>query len=168
MISDVYTPREANTIKQHLLIPIDYPFVKVGDIRDDTKVSMIRSRTLASNEVQLLIALSSSTPSKGSITFARNSNMEVDFFFDPQWIVRAPEKTCHRWNYRIVFKVYAKPIHKVKTMGVVFTVLADLMECRLFNCLVMAVLYSLFQLVFRLFHRSGWVHRDISAGNVFL
>lgn len=67
--------------------------------------------------------------------------MEVDFFFDPQRIVRAPEKTCYHWHYRIVFKEYVKPIHKVKTMGVVFTVLADLMGCQLFDCLAMAILY---------------------------
>jgi hypothetical protein len=65
---------------------------------------------------------------------------------DTMRYVRAPDKTCHRMHYRIVFKEYATPLHKVKKMGEVFAVLADLMECQSFDSFAMAKTHSFFQL----------------------
>ncbi|KAN0129256.1 hypothetical protein V8E53_012955 [Lactarius tabidus] len=126
IISDVgrLYPEQADIVRQHLFTPVDYAFVEVNGVRDNTKASMMHNKTLVSSKVVQLP--------------------------DTMRYVRAPDKTRHRMHYRIVFKEYATPIHKVKKMGEVFAVLADLME------------------LFRLFHGSGWVHRDISAGNVYL
>jgi hypothetical protein len=109
IISDVgrLYPEQVDIVRRHLFIPVDHTFVKANGVRDDTKASMMRNKTLVSQVVRLPIVAVSSTRH-----------------------VHAPEETCHRVHYRIVFKEYATPLHKVKKMGEVFAVLADLMECQ--------------------------------------
>jgi hypothetical protein len=109
IISDVRClyPQQVDIIRQHLFTPIDHAFVEANGVRNDTKASMMRDRTLVSELVRLPVVAVSSTRH-----------------------VHAPEETCHRVHYRIVFKEYATPLHKVKKMGEVFAVLADLMECQ--------------------------------------
>jgi hypothetical protein len=93
---------------------------------------MMRKSTLVSPKVVQLptVVLSSPDPSMGSRTSLKPSDKERDPIHDTTRHVRALEKTCRRMHYRIVFKEYATPIHKVKKMGEVFAVLADLMECQ--------------------------------------
>jgi hypothetical protein len=106
IISDVgrLYPEQVDIVRQHLFTPADHAFVEVNGVRDDTKTSMMRNKTLVSSKVVQLL--------------------------DTMRHVRAPEETCHRMHYRIVFREYATPLHKVKKMGEVFAVLADLMECQ--------------------------------------
>ena len=81
----------------------------------------------------------------------------------------ASERTRHRVHYRIVFKECAKPLYKARDLGEVFAVLADIMNVsRLTVLRWQKILLILPIAVFRLFHGSGWVHQDISAGNVYL
>jgi hypothetical protein len=109
IISDVRRlyPQRVDIVRRHLFTPVDHTFVEANGVRDDTKASMMRNKSLVSEIVRLPVITVSSTRH-----------------------VHAPEETCHRVHYRIVFKEYATPLHKVKKMGEVFAVLADLMGCQ--------------------------------------
>ena len=73
----------------------------------------------------------------------------------------------HRYHYRIVYKEYATPLYEVNRLSLVMMTLEDLVKGR--SCLPLQSSDSAqFFLVLNIFHRAGWVHRDISAGNVFL
>ena len=51
-------------------------------------------------------------------------------------------------------------------MADVFTVLADLMKGQSWSFDHLAIIL-LIAAVFRLLHGSGWIHRDISVGNLY-
>ncbi|KAI6016909.1 hypothetical protein BKA83DRAFT_4329447 [Pisolithus microcarpus] len=57
-------------------------------------------------------------------------------------------KIHHRIHYRLVFKEVCEPIHDLKRLDIVFKTLMDVHEA------------------LELLHGVGWVHRDISTGNV--
>ncbi|KAI6016905.1 hypothetical protein BKA83DRAFT_4329397 [Pisolithus microcarpus] len=57
-------------------------------------------------------------------------------------------KIHHRTHYRLVFKEVCEPIHDLKRLDTVFKILMDVHKA------------------LQLLHSIGWVHRDISTGNV--
>ena len=121
-------------------------FVELNGSRADTKVGMMRKRILVSSKQVSLPIITPSREPAISTSFPKPSVKERDPIYDTDRHVRTPEKTRHRWHYSIVFKEYAKPIHKMEKVGGVFTVLEDMMEGQSFDCLVMAKLYSFIQL----------------------
>jgi hypothetical protein len=123
-------PKQVDIVRQHLFTPVGHTFVEANGVRDDTKASMMRNKSLVSEIVRLpVIAVYSHNPSSGSASFPIPSDKERDPIYDTMRHVLDPEETRHRVHYRIVFKECATPLHKVKKMGEVFAVLADLMEC---------------------------------------
>jgi hypothetical protein len=141
-VRDQYSEEDVRTMKQHLLTPIDSTIVKVNDVEDDTETIMMRSHTLESEVVRLPICVPSHNPAMNSKSFPSPSDMEVVTDHDIKFNVRDATKTRHRRHHRIVFKEFAEPIHKVKTMSDVFTVLADLIKGQSFERLEMANIFS--------------------------
>jgi hypothetical protein len=123
----LYSEKDADTIKQYLLTPVDSAIVKVNGIEDDTGTSMLRRHALesSSNETQPPIRLPSHDSATCGNACTRCSDMELDAVDDIEY---ALEKNCRRSHYRVVFKEYATPISRVRMMGDVFIVLADLMK----------------------------------------
>ena len=97
---------------------------------------------LKSEVVELPIVVPSHSPAMNSKTFPSPSDLEVVTDNDIKFTVREPKKTRHRRHYRVVFKEFAEPIYKVKTMKDVFTVLSDLIEGQSFECPEMANIFS--------------------------
>ncbi|KAF7790435.1 hypothetical protein EIP86_001390 [Pleurotus ostreatoroseus] len=66
--------------------------------------------------------------------------------------VAPPGSRSRRWwaHYRIVFKEVGKPLSQAQTIPVIFKTLAQ-------------IAYALYHL-----HQGGWVHRDISPGNILI
>jgi hypothetical protein len=141
-VRDQYSEQDVHTMKRHILTPIDSTIVKVNDVEDDTETIMMRSHTLKSEVVRLPILVPSHNPAMNSKTFPSPSDMEVVTEHDIKFTVRDANKTRHRWHQRIVFKEFAEPIYEVKTMGDVFTVLADLIKGQSFERLEMANIFS--------------------------
>jgi serine/threonine protein kinase len=167
-VRDLYSEEDADTIKQHLLTPVDSTIVKVNGIEDDTGTSMLRRHALepSSNDAQPPIRLPSHDAATCGNACTRCSDMELDAVDDIEY---ALEKNCRRSHYRVVFKECATPISQVRMMGDVFIVLADLIKGQSFNYILLASTFLILLLpVFRLLHGSGWVHRDISTGNMYL
>ncbi|KAK2459545.1 hypothetical protein APHAL10511_008424 [Amanita phalloides] len=68
-------------------------------------------------------------------------------------VTRAPpdhKNITHRYHYRIVYEELAVPLYDLKQVSLIFHLFYELVQ------------------VLDIFHRAGWVHRDLSAGNVFL
>jgi hypothetical protein len=123
----LYSEKDADTIKQHLLTPIDNAIVKVNGIEDDTLTSTLRRHTLesSSNDAQPPIRLPPRDAARCGNARTRSSDMELDTVDDINYALN-PEK--NRSHYRLVFKEYATPISRVMMMRDVFIVLADLMK----------------------------------------
>jgi hypothetical protein len=142
-VRHLYSEKDADTIKQHFLTPIDNMIVKVNGIEDDTGTSMMRWHTLeSSKDAQLPIRLPSHDFGRSSNASTRASAMELDAVDEIKYNALGPEKTHHRLHYRVVFKEYATPIYQVKMMSDVFTVLADLIKGQSFNHILMASTFS--------------------------
>ena len=135
-VGRLYSEKEADTVKQYLLTPVDHAIIKVNGIEDDTGTSMLRRNKFesSSNDDQQPIRLPFHDAARCGNTCTRPPHMELD-----------PEKNC-RLHYRVVFKEYATPISRVCTMRDVFIVLADLMKGQsLVDHLVMeSIFFSLF------------------------
>ncbi|KAL5496159.1 hypothetical protein ACEPAH_3076 [Sanghuangporus vaninii] len=63
--------------------------------------------------------------------------------------IMQPKEYPHRMHYRIVFAETAKPVYTTETLSDAFLVLREVAEC------------------LEWIHGSGWVHRDISSGNLY-
>ena len=134
---------EGDMVRRHLLTPVDHAFVEVNGVRDGTKTSMMRNKTLVTDNVALppTVAVSTRNRNARPTSFPTASDRETNPIYNPIYNTirntraskRASEKTRHRVHYRIVFKECAEPIHEVKNMGEFFAVLADLMECQSFD-----------------------------------
>lgn len=138
-VRDQYSEVEADTVKKHLLTPVDSAFVEVDNVEDDTEIAMMRSHALEPSPViQLPISTPSRDPARNSVGFPDSSDMEVDHVHDVRLAVRKPEEIRHRRHYRVVFEECATCIHKVENMGDLFTVLADLIKGQFFHHLAIA------------------------------
>ncbi|KAI0916492.1 hypothetical protein AcV5_002972 [Taiwanofungus camphoratus] len=65
-------------------------------------------------------------------------------------IHRTPPTYHSRAHYRIVFKEICQPLHKITSLALVLKVLSHIVHA------------------LQLMHNSGWVHRDISVGNILV
>lgn len=64
----------------------------------------MRNRTLVSSKQVSLPIVTPSRERAISTSFPKLSDKERDPIYDTNRHVRTPEKNCHRWHYRIVFK----------------------------------------------------------------
>ncbi|KAI5116304.1 hypothetical protein M0805_004645 [Coniferiporia weirii] len=133
-------------VAKYLLTPIVADFVKVDDQNDHTtKVLMRGSAPSLENTFDLLLVKPILSAARSSTGYSQTSDRIT------YQVMRGSRKHLHhRVHYRIVFREIGVPLHQVSKLSDVFTVLGDVSE------------------VLEHIHRSGWVHRDISAGNVYL
>lgn len=69
-------------------------------------------------------------------------------------------------HYRIVFKEVCKPLYEEQDLGNIFFALEETCESAPFQFLLRSQANA--SVVLSRIHRTRWVHRDISAGNVLL
>ncbi|KAJ4472966.1 hypothetical protein J3R30DRAFT_3338776 [Lentinula aciculospora] len=164
-------------LEKRMLNPMAYWRVRVGGEEDDTgtvmlggydldnapKVNLIAPKTPSSVDTQS-VAMSTpadrdSTPLSSTTVEPHQSSASVQptEHSHPQRTIleRASERetqrhsTHHRYHYRIVFAQCATTIYDERSLENVFRALVE----------VVKALYVL--------HLAGWVHRDISGGNVY-
>ncbi|KAI5115423.1 hypothetical protein M0805_004010 [Coniferiporia weirii] len=131
---------------KYLLIPIAYDFVKVDDRADHTtKVLMRGAVPSLSQTFDFIIMKPVFKDARCSTEFSQASHRIA------YQVMRGPRELIHhRDHYRTVFREIGLPLHQVKKLSDVFSVLEDVSG------------------VLEYIHGCGWVHRNISDGNVCL
>ncbi|KAJ3793702.1 hypothetical protein GGU11DRAFT_748665 [Lentinula aff. detonsa] len=166
--------RYAEVLKSYMFTPIAYGKVRVGDLADDTTDVMLGGYNVVEDDMVLLItptpaANRNTTGSTGIRTPANRdslhshplSGVDADSPNPSSQTPRrtalsAPDKGCEnklkhhrRYHYRVVFKEYATTIYEERGLDNIFHAIAE----------VVKALWIL--------HKAGWVHRDISGGNIY-
>ncbi|KAL5485717.1 hypothetical protein ACEPAI_6758 [Sanghuangporus weigelae] len=142
-------------VASHLLTPFAYWVVPIDGQKDHTKDVMMRGSDLSfEKSFKLSVSKSADREISKSIAPMQSTDREVYDEQNAHLGTRAPpeeprSELRHRIHYRIVFEETATPVWAVTRLSDAFIVLRD--------C-VTALKYI---------HKSGYVHRDISAGNVF-
>ncbi|OCB90629.1 hypothetical protein A7U60_g2147 [Sanghuangporus baumii] len=148
-IGDKYGTEVKEEAALHLLTPIAHCLVHVNGEQDHTTSIMMRGYT-PSMRHRFKIRVKRTTEST-SRTHHKSTESSVSEF---RRELRAPFPHClhrreiyRRKHYRVVFKEVAEDLYDVSNLSDAFLVLRD---------------------VLRWIHGSGWVHRDISPGNLYL
>ncbi|KAJ3710136.1 hypothetical protein DFJ43DRAFT_1142763 [Lentinula guzmanii] len=154
-----------NAVADRLLTPLDHCRVKVsGTADDDTNLVILRGYDMNKARTVVLISPSQSNPpEKQSIGFSFSNDQDAEFITPASQDsgLQVPQRVVHnslqeteipndqRYHYRIVFEEYATTIYDERNLANILKAIAD-------------VLFAL-----RLIHFAGWVHRDISGGNLY-
>ncbi|KAJ3745103.1 hypothetical protein DFH05DRAFT_1459994 [Lentinula detonsa] len=154
-----------NAVADRLLTPLDHCRVKVSGIaNDDTNLVILRGYDMnEARTVALLSPSKSNPPKKQSIGFSFSEDQDAEFITHASHDsgLQVPQRVVHnslqetkipndqRYHYRIVFEEYATTIYDERNLANILKAIAD-------------VLFAL-----RLIHSAGWVHRDISGGNLY-
>ncbi|KAJ3742824.1 hypothetical protein DFH05DRAFT_1421802 [Lentinula detonsa] len=160
-------------LEKRMLKPIAYWRVPVGDEEDDTGAVMLHSYDLSNAQMVNLIspkALSAietqsvamsmptdqdaASQSDTAVGLDQHSHQETQRHHPRRTIlesVSAQEQASFhpRYHYRIVFEQCATTIYDERSLANVFRAIVE----------VVKALYVL--------HSAGWVHRDLSGGNVY-
>ncbi|KAJ3985041.1 hypothetical protein F5890DRAFT_1216334 [Lentinula detonsa] len=153
-------------LEKRMLRPMDYCRVRVGDEEDDTGAVMLRSFDLGKAQLVHLItprdppavetqSVAMSMPTDRDS--AKDSASQSGTHQTKRPLLRriiledAQQQASHhhRYHYRIVFEQCATTIYDERSLANVFRAIVE----------VVKALYVL--------HTAGWVHRDISGGNVY-
>ena len=152
-------------IEKHFLTTICHGDVWTGlDIRDDTANALMRGLDVISDHVSLFIL-----QVKPYIrTYESRSGSESS---QENRRVRAPRphlRHAHKTHYRIVFKEKGITIDRVKRLPDVMTVLGETVGGAFSSSLWCAPSMSsdVVTAALRLLRKLGWVHRDVSKGNI--
>ncbi|KAJ3710134.1 hypothetical protein DFJ43DRAFT_164754 [Lentinula guzmanii] len=157
--------KRRNTVAKHLLTPLDHCRVKVSGIADDdTNLVILRDYDMnKARTVALMSPSKSNPPKKQSIGFSFSGDQDAEFIthVSQDSGLQVPERVVHnslqetkipndqRYHYRIVFEEYATTIYDERNLANILKATADVL------------------LALRLIHSAGWVHRDISGGNLY-
>ncbi|KAL5479079.1 hypothetical protein ACEPAI_2367 [Sanghuangporus weigelae] len=136
----------------HLLTPVAHWLVPVNGEEDNTTTVMMRGFTPSMKQrfkirVKKARYANFEAHTEASTSSDARCRRELRAPF-PRCLHR--RKVYQRKHYRIVFKEVALDIYKVKKLMDVFTVLRDGAK------------------VLKWIHGCGWVHRDVSPGNLYL
>ncbi|KAL5520224.1 hypothetical protein ACEPAG_9437 [Sanghuangporus baumii] len=149
-IEDKYGVNARQDAASHLLTPIAHCFVRINGADDHTTDIIMRGFS-PSMKHRLKVRVKKAknyTDLVGSSDEDRQSiwrELKAPF---PRCLHR--RKIYRRKHYRIVFREVAQVLYKVRHLSDVFTVLIDGAK------------------VLKWIHGCGWVHRDISPGNLYL
>ncbi|KAJ4477423.1 hypothetical protein J3R30DRAFT_3734319 [Lentinula aciculospora] len=142
-------------VKRHLLTPVAFGKLCIDASVDDTIQLIMRGGSLPKNlpRLKLIVPQQSGTSRRSRISTIESA---VDVLSSTQARHIQPGETACIWDrasprfhYRIVFSEFASTMYDEKHLGNVLGALADVIEA------------------LRWIHKSNWVHRDISGGNVY-
>ncbi|KAI0922893.1 hypothetical protein AcV5_009760 [Taiwanofungus camphoratus] len=132
-------------IDAHFLTVLHHGDVYIDGNADDTRTLMTRSMEILSECSRYNVQISPEDILSGS-------NTGTGHYRTPQEYNQEMIEPMHhpKAHYRIVFKEVCKPLYKITSLALILKVLSH-------------ILHAL-----QLMHRSGWVHRDISTGNILV
>ncbi|KAJ3760773.1 hypothetical protein EV360DRAFT_39112 [Lentinula raphanica] len=138
--------RFAELLKKYMLTPIAYGKVRVDGLPDDTTDVMLAGYLPVEDEM---------VPLKPPVTVpSRNTRQSTGMSLpSDKDCISSPaveaDEHHRRYHYRVVFKEYATTLYEEKSCDNIFHAIADVVKA------------------LWIIHKAGWVHRDISGGNVY-
>ncbi|KAF5386314.1 hypothetical protein D9757_008612 [Collybiopsis confluens] len=147
-------PNDHRKLSNHMLTPRVFERMKINDM-DDTTPRMMNEQTPATSSIFKLTITTptpdssrSSHPSETSSQGNRSGTskgtaVQIQTKGSPTLTLRS------KYHYRIVFEEHGTDLYSEMSLHNVFKTLSDLVDA------------------LEIIHRSGWVHRDISCGNVY-
>ncbi|KAL5525385.1 hypothetical protein ACEPAF_9255 [Sanghuangporus sanghuang] len=152
-VEEKYGAEARQEVASHLLTPVAHCLVRVNDKEDHTGNVMMRGYTPTFKEkyrvnVENLGKCNNDDMNPSAeigIEDLRRGDLK-----DPLNWYNPMRRILHRKHYRIVFEEVAEPLRAVQNMADAFTVLGD-------N-----------RVALKFIHGAGWVHRDLSVGNLYL
>ncbi|PAV16415.1 hypothetical protein PNOK_0803500 [Pyrrhoderma noxium] len=154
ILKDIKDPKKRKFFKKHTLNPISAGRVKCNGKDDHTKDTILRGRspdTTESHKIPTSSCLSLSKSKGGNST---TPGVATEMKDDTQLLSRElernqPTKYHHRYHYRIAYKEVTVPYYKLRKTNAMIKVIIDAVKTLLY------------------LHEAGWVHRDISVGNLY-
>ncbi|KAJ3780436.1 hypothetical protein GGU11DRAFT_730966 [Lentinula aff. detonsa] len=155
-----------NTVAKHLLTPLEHCRVKVSGITDTTLVILRGYDMNKARTVVLISPSQSNPPEKQSIGFSFSNDQDAEFITPALQDsgLQVPQRVVHnslqetkipndqRYHYRIVFEEYATTIYDERNLANILKAIADSHG---------------WSIALDWIHSAGWVHRDISGGNLY-
>ncbi|KAJ3999942.1 hypothetical protein F5050DRAFT_751632 [Lentinula boryana] len=143
-------------VERHLLTPVASEKLHVGTIIDDTTQLIMRGGTIPKNldHLKLVVPQLSGSSTRSQVSTTENPSDAVFSGTRARYLrygdtARHAPRVTSRFHYRIVFLECATTMYDEKHFGNILDALADVTEA------------------LRWIHKSHWVHRDISGGNVY-
>ncbi|KAJ3801226.1 hypothetical protein GGU11DRAFT_770359 [Lentinula aff. detonsa] len=143
-------------VEKHLLTPVAFEKLHIGAIVDDTTQLIMRGGSIPKtlDHLKLIVLQQSGLSTRSQVS---NTENPVDAVFSGTRAryfrygdtARCSSRATSRFHYRIVFLECATTMYDEKHLGNVLGALTDVTEA------------------LRWIHKSHWVHRDISGGNVY-
>ncbi|KAJ3871744.1 hypothetical protein F5051DRAFT_184280 [Lentinula edodes] len=144
------------TVKKHLLTPIAFEKLLIGTNVDDTSQVIMRRGSLPKTlrHLKLFVPQQSRSTTRSQVSTRQNPVDAVFSWTSARYLpvgdpVQNGPQVTSRYHYRIVFQEYATTMYDEKNLGNALRALADVTDA------------------LRWIHKSQWVHRDISSGNVY-
>ncbi|KAF5386291.1 hypothetical protein D9757_008604 [Collybiopsis confluens] len=171
LLKDVLRRRgqeDHDTLKRHILMPHVFERLKIGK-KDDVTYCMMNNQTPSAPKVFNLEIPTSTDPKSlsvhpsNSISLAhlsRPSRPANDQSQSTKPVIRS------RYHYRVVFKEYGTDLYSEMSLVNVFKTLSDLVNGALLLPSISSDMLTI-PTALEIVHDSGWVHRDISCGNVY-
>ncbi|KAL5479070.1 hypothetical protein ACEPAI_2358 [Sanghuangporus weigelae] len=153
-VEEKYGTDVRKEVASHLLTPIAHCLVPIRGEEDHTTKVMMRGYSPSFNNKLSIdvknIAVSKSVDRKElSASDVSIQDSENGHFGAPFPGKNQSDKIIHKRHYRIVFKEVATGIYSIRTLSDMLTVLSDSAA------------------VLKWIHGCGWVHRDLSIGNLY-
>ncbi|KAL5525363.1 hypothetical protein ACEPAF_9233 [Sanghuangporus sanghuang] len=144
-VEKIYGTEICNFVASHLITPTMDCLVPVHGMEDHTMSVMMRGYTPPTDEVfELKIDKPTRRETKGSIGAPSLFNSAVGSELEIQL-----EECSRRKHYRVVYAEVAEPLYQVQKLSHSFIALRDAAEC------------------LKYLHGADWVHRDLSAENLY-
>ena len=172
ILEDIKDAKKRQFFEEHTLNPISAGRVKCNGRDDHTKDTILRGHSPDTAESHT-IPNQTSRKSKGN-RFARvtpgvAAETEDDSQPLSQELVRDTRtKYYHRYHYRIAYKEVAIPYYKIRNTDDMITVIIDAVKSEYVTYFYVRMYSNDDAKALLYLHEAGWVHRDISVGNLYL
>ena len=132
ILRDIEDENDREYVDEHILTPLAYGRVKVGDIDDHTEMMMLGEKSLdlseridsltpveVVSEKMMIGSENESNDTKSQISRAREDNQE--------------KRDVNRYHYRILYKEVATPFYNLKNSMDIILVSIDVLESKYYN-----------------------------------
>ena len=171
MLDDIIDPLERQLVERSILTPISCERVKVGDREDHTKETILRGE-LPDRACRVVLPLE--LGETGSL-LPLGSGSWVDLVEDPYSNTDPrlegtddKETYINRWHYRIAYKEVAIPYNDLRSLKDMALVIEHAIQGKSVSSMNDQMLMLNYLVALRIIHKAGWVHRDLSVGNLYL